>query len=49
MRYALDNSNPDYLLVLDNDTVVDPEFLTEMVKVAEADPAIGIAGDKRGG
>ena len=44
MRYALNNSNPDYLLLLDNDTVVDPEFLTEMVKVAEAAPAIGIAG-----
>ncbi|MCJ7655363.1 MAG: glycosyltransferase, partial [Dehalococcoidia bacterium] len=33
----------DYLLLLDNDTVVDPEFLTEMVKVVEADPAIDIA------
>ncbi len=46
MRYVLNNSNPDYLLLLDNDTVVDPEFLTEMVKVAEAEPAIGIAGAK---
>ncbi len=46
MRYALNNSNSEYLLLLDNDTVVDPEFLTEMVKVAEADPAIGIAGAK---
>ncbi len=46
MRYALNNSNSDYLLLLDNDTVVDPEFLTEMVKVAGADPAIGIAGAK---
>ncbi|GAG89310.1 unnamed protein product, partial [marine sediment metagenome] len=36
MRYFLNNSNSDYLLLLDNDTVVDPEFLTEMVKVAEA-------------
>ena len=43
MRYFLDNSNSDYLVLLDNDTVVDPEFLTEMVKVVEADPAIGIA------
>ncbi len=46
MRYALNNSYPDYLLLLDNDTVVDPEFLTEMVKVAEADPSIGMAGAK---
>ena len=46
IKHVLNNSNPDYLLLLDNDTVVDPEFLTEMVKVAEADPAIGIAGAK---
>ena len=46
IRHALNISNPDYLLLLDNDTVVDPEFLTEMVKVAEADPAIGIAAAK---
>ncbi len=46
MRYALNNSNSDYLLLLCNDTVVDPEFLTEMVKVAETDPAISIAGAK---
>jgi len=46
IRYVLKNSNPDYLLLLDNDTVVDPEFLTEMVKVAEAAPAVGIAGAK---
>ncbi len=45
-RYALTNSNPDYLLLLNNDTVVDPGFLNEMVKVAETDPAIGIAGGK---
>jgi len=44
MRYALNNSAPDYVLLLNNDTVVDPEFLTEMVKVAETDPAIGVAG-----
>jgi len=46
MKYVLNNSNSDYLLLLDNDTVVDPDFLTEMVKVAEADPAILIAGAK---
>lgn len=43
MRYALTNSNPDYLLLLNNDTIVDPEFVTEMVKVTESDPAIGAA------
>jgi len=44
MRYALDNSNADYLLLLNNDTIVDAQFITEMLKVAETDPTIGIAG-----
>ena len=46
IRWLLDNSKPDYFLLLNNDTIVDPEFLTEMVKVAEEDPSIGIAGPK---
>jgi GT2 family glycosyltransferase len=46
MKYAMDNSQPDYILLLNNDTVVDPMFLTEMVRVAEADSSIGIAGAK---
>lgn len=44
IRYALKNLNSDYILLLDNDTTVDPEFLTELVKVAESDPKIGIVG-----
>ena len=43
MKYAMKNSNPDYLLLLCNDTVVSPEFLTEMVKVVESDKTIGMA------
>lgn len=46
IRYALNNSNPDYLLLLNNDTVVDPEFLTELVSATEASMVIGIAGPK---
>ena len=34
LRYALSNKNPDYVLLLNNDTIVDPNFLTELVKVA---------------
>ncbi len=41
IRYALDKG-ADYVLLLNNDTTVDPEFLTEMVKVAESDEKIGI-------
>ena len=46
MRYALKNLNPDYVLLLNNDTVVDREFLGELVKVAESDKKIGIVGPK---
>jgi GT2 family glycosyltransferase len=34
----------DYILMLNNDTVVDPEFLRELVKVLENDSSVGIAG-----
>ncbi len=46
MRYALANSQPSYILLLNNDTVVGPEFLTEMVKVGNGDATIGVAGAK---
>lgn len=44
MRYALTNYNPDYLLLLNNDVSVDPDFLTELVKAAEKNPKIGLLG-----
>ena len=44
MRYALRVLNPDYVLLLNNDTVVDKEFLGELVKVGEGDEKIGIVG-----
>ena len=46
IRYTLANSQPDYILLLNNDIVVAPDFLTEMVKVAEGDDSIGIVGPK---
>ena len=46
MRYALKALNPDYVLLLNNDTVVDKAFLSELVKVAESDEKIGIVGPK---
>lgn len=36
----------DFILLLNNDTTVDPDFLSELVKVAEGDPKIGIVGSK---
>ena len=46
MRYALKALNPDYVLLLNNDTVVDRGFLGELVKVAESDDKIGVVGPK---
>lgn len=46
MRYALNCLNADYILLLNNDVVVDREFLGEMVAVAESDEHIGFVGPK---
>ncbi|MDD3043219.1 MAG: glycosyltransferase family 2 protein [Methanosarcinaceae archaeon] len=43
IRKSIENKT-DYLLLLNNDTVVDPNFLGELVNVAERDPTIGIVG-----
>lgn len=45
MRYAL-NQGIEYLLLLNNDTVVDKQFLKEMMDVTLSDPKIGILGSK---
>lgn len=45
IRPALLN-NADYILLLNNDTVVDPKFLDELIRVAESDPKIGVVGPK---
>lgn len=45
LRYALDHGY-DYALLLNNDTEVDPDFLSSLVAAAESDPTIGIAGPK---
>jgi GT2 family glycosyltransferase len=41
IRYALERG-ADYVFVLNNDTVVDAEFLNELIRVGEADKEIGI-------
>ena len=45
MRYAM-QKGVDYMLLLNNDTIVDPEFMTELVKTAEIDEKVGIVGSK---
>ena len=44
MRYALANLDPDYLLLVNNDITVAPDFLSELVKAAENDHEIGLLG-----
>jgi len=45
MRFAL-KCRPDAVLLLNNDTVVDPEFLTELVKAFEDRQSAGFFGPK---
>ena len=48
LRHILANSQPkpDYIVVMNNDLIVDNHFLSELVNVAEADEYIGIVGPK---
>lgn len=46
IRYVLNTLNPEYILLLNNDTVVDRYFLDELVEVAESSPKIGFIGPK---
>lgn len=43
IRYVVERG-ADYIFLLNNDTVVDPGVLDELVKVGEADPRTGILG-----
>jgi GT2 family glycosyltransferase len=46
ITFALSTLRPDYILLLNNDTVVDMDFLNELIKTAEGDEKIGIVGPK---
>ena len=46
IKYAFKHMNPDYVLILNNDTVMDKNFLIGLVKYAETSPDIGIIGPK---
>jgi GT2 family glycosyltransferase len=45
MRFALEK-RPDYILLLNNDTIVSGEFLTHLVRAGEEDDRIGILNPK---
>ena len=46
IRHALRRDDCDYVWLLNNDTVVEPESLSAMVQMAEADPLLGICGSQ---
>ena len=46
MRFALKIYDFDYLLMLNNDTAVEPDFLTKMVTAGEEHPKAGIIGPR---
>ena len=46
IRFALNNLNPDYILLLNNDIVVEKDFLNKLIECAENDENIGIIGPK---
>jgi GT2 family glycosyltransferase len=46
IRYSLKTLNPRYILLLNNDTVVEKHFLTEMVETGENDDEIAVIGSK---
>ena len=46
MKFALEILDSDYILLLNNDTVVDKDFLSELINVAESDENIGFVGPK---
>lgn len=44
--YAVEKYNSDYVLLLNNDTTVDEDFLNELIKMAESEPKIGMVASK---
>lgn len=44
--YTVKHDNPDYILLLNNDTIVKEDFLTRMIDVAQSDEKIGLIGPK---
>ena len=46
IRYVMRTQDPDFVLLLNNDTVVDLHFLDELVKIADSDDRIAVLGPK---
>lgn len=46
VRFCCKKLNPDYILLLNNDVIVDPDFLNELVQAGDKIPEIGFVGPK---
>ncbi len=46
IKYVLEKEDFRYVLLLNNDTIASPDFLTRMIEVQEEDKEIGIVGGK---
>jgi len=46
IKYAYKHLDPDYIFLLNNDTVVDKSFLTNLVKLGESNKKIKVIGPK---
>jgi GT2 family glycosyltransferase len=46
IKYSFKYLNPNYIMILNNDTIVNQDFLIKLVKFAVADEDIGIIGPK---
>ena len=48
MRWAMERGGYDYLWLMDNDIIIHPGVLTELLKVAESDPRTALVGSRIG-
>lgn len=46
IKYAFDHHNPDYILLLNSDTVVAPDFINHLVDFAQAQQKVGTVSPK---
>ena len=46
IKYAIDTYNPEFVLLLNSDTLVDPDFLTHLITCARAQAKLGIVVPK---
>ena len=46
IRHVMEDCNSDYILLMNNDVVVDPGFLDHLVEMAESDEQIGVVEPK---